>query len=166
MSAALLHQIHPLEWDAARNEPFLRLPAPLSHFILTPPRPSDAEDMVEPMNDPRVYNGLRSPPWPFTLDHGTVRVAKTVSNWNRQLKRLEEVAAQGESASLVTFEFCPVRCVRDATTEKQPLLGDIHLGRAVFEWEVDDEKRKRLVDANEALPAGNPAIVYTIGCKI
>lgn len=166
MSAALLRQIQPLEWDAARNEPFLRLPAPLSHIILTPPRPSDAEDMVEPMNDPRVYNGLRSPPWPFTLDHGTVRVARTVNVWDGQLKQLGKIAAQGESASLVAFEFCPVRCVRDATAEKQPLLGDFHFGRTVFDWELDEEKRKRLADANETLPAGDPAIIYTIGCKI
>ncbi|KZV67639.1 hypothetical protein PENSPDRAFT_754797 [Peniophora sp. CONT] len=164
MSAALVRQIQPLEWDATRNEPFLRLPAPLSHIILTPPRPSDAEDMVEPMNDPKVYNGLRSTPWPFTLEHGQSRNNKIVDDWHGQLRRLEEAAAQGEDVPRAKFGFTPVRCIRDTRNEKQLYLGEFYLRRTAFDWEVNEAKRKELADANEALPSGDPGIVYTLSC--
>ncbi|KZV65568.1 hypothetical protein PENSPDRAFT_586635 [Peniophora sp. CONT] len=163
MSAALLRQIHPLEWDATRNEPFLRLPAPHSHIILTPPRMSDAEQNVEALNDPKVYNGLSSPPWPMTLEDATWWSTKIVGEWNEQLPQLEEAAARGEDAPLVTFGFCPVRAIRDSTKEDQPFLGDLQLGRTQFEWEADEDERKRIIDANEALPPCDPAIIYTIG---
>ncbi|VDC08010.1 unnamed protein product [Peniophora sp. CBMAI 1063] len=163
MSAALLRQIQPLEWDATRNEPFLRLPAPHSHIILTPSRLSDAEDMVGPFNDPKVYNGLRSPPWPFTLEHGRKWTEKVVEIWGEHREELETAAAQGENATLATFGFCPVRCIRDSRTEEQKLIGDLHLGRTGYEWEVDEDKRKELADANAALPVGDSTIIWTIG---
>lgn len=163
MSAALLRQIHPLEWDATRNEPFLRLPVPLSHIILTPPRMSDLEGRAELLNDPRVYNGLQNPPWPYTLEHSISWTTRIVGEWQEQLKQLEEAAEQGEDAPLVTFAFCPVACIRDASTEEQGFLGDFSLGRTQFEWEADEQERRRLIDSNEALPASDPAIVYTIG---
>ena len=165
MSSALQRQLHPLLWDAVRNEPFLRLPEPLSHIIITPPRPSDAEEMIGPLNDPRVFNGLQSPPWPFTPENGAAWTGKLMVAWHEQLKQLEDIAAQGEDAPLSPIGFCPVRCLRDATTEKQTFLGDFQLARVRFDWEANEEKRRELVEANEALPAADPAIVYTIGCK-
>ena len=129
MSAALLRQIQPLEWDAARNEPFLRLPAPLSHIIITPPRWADAEVSIDPLNDPRVFNGFQNPPWPMTLEHATAWSTKLIGEWNEHLKQLGKAAAQGEDAPLATFGFCPVRSIRDTSNDEQKYIGDLGLTR-------------------------------------
>ena len=78
---------------------------------------------------------------------------------------LEQAAAQGEDAPLATFGFCPVRCIRDASTNDQRYIGDFGLTRTRYEWVVDEQERQGLADANKALPACDPTIIWTIGGK-
>ena len=102
MSVALLRQIHPLEWDATRNEPFLRLPAPLSHIIITPPRESDAAEKVPHLNDPKVYNGLSNPPWP----HIPAPVGKS-SKQSRDLLSFKDIRTMVPEALLTAIDRPP-----------------------------------------------------------
>jgi hypothetical protein len=55
---SLTTQLHPLQLNPITKEPFLRLPAPHDNIIVTPPRLSDAPDMVIAMNDEHIYPWL------------------------------------------------------------------------------------------------------------
>jgi hypothetical protein len=58
-----------LRANPTTGEVFLRLPAPHENIIITPPRESDAADLVLILNDPRVYKFLVGPPIPYRLHH-------------------------------------------------------------------------------------------------
>ena len=57
-------QLYPLEVNQTTGEPFLRL-RQHQGIILTPPRPSDAEALVQHLNDPLVYQNLAGTPYPY-----------------------------------------------------------------------------------------------------
>jgi hypothetical protein len=58
-----------LRANPTTGEVFLRLPAPHENIIITPPRESDAADLVLILNDTRVYKFLVGPPIPYRLHH-------------------------------------------------------------------------------------------------
>jgi hypothetical protein len=110
----------------ATGEPYIRLPAPHSHLILTPPRlvsrpdKKEAEDVdslfppeadiatsVAALNDPRVFLFLEGTPHPFAREN-------TIS-WARmghaETQRI--FAAQRQQGGW--FDGCPFRNIRDTT---------------------------------------------------
>lgn len=52
------HLLHPLEVDPKYGEPFLRLPSPFNHIIITPLRDTDKPAKIEVLNDHRVIQML------------------------------------------------------------------------------------------------------------
>nr|GAT59525.1 predicted protein [Mycena chlorophos] len=61
-------QLHPLELNPATGEPFLHLPGK-EGLVLTPPRMTDVDAMVEVFNDERIYYWLTGTPFPYTKDN-------------------------------------------------------------------------------------------------
>ncbi|KDN40576.1 hypothetical protein RSAG8_08048, partial [Rhizoctonia solani AG-8 WAC10335] len=51
------------------NEPFIALPAPYSNIRLTPPRLSDADDIMVIMNTPEIIMNFATPPYPYLREH-------------------------------------------------------------------------------------------------
>jgi hypothetical protein len=76
------------------QEPYIRLAPPLDNITVTPNRgphiPSDQKQVVEALNDPRVYEKLDSPPFPYLPEHavafqtGQVKeCAELIEHWRR-----------------------------------------------------------------------------------
>ncbi|KAI0028131.1 GNAT domain-containing protein [Vararia minispora EC-137] len=166
MSSSLLRQLAPLELDPVTNEPFLRLPAPHAHIVITPPRMSDAQFMTDYMNDPRVFRWTYTPPWPYHLEHALYWLEMIRTGTDVALKQLEDVAAvdpDGTAPLLITPE-CPVRSIRERRADgAEVYIGDCGFQPTTFEWELDPEERARLAQENAAHPPGSPNIVWSIG---
>jgi len=157
-------QLRPLQLNPITGEPFLRLPAPHSHIIYTPPRLSDAPELVPVLNDPKVYRWVHSPPWPFTLEDGISWLKYRTTATDALLNQLKDVDEAEPDAPLLAVGGCPLEIIR----EQRPDGSDIYVGtcditRAGFDWELDEEKRTKLKEENNAREAGDPEIVWTIG---
>lgn len=70
------------------------------------------------------------------------------------------------------FDVCPFTCIREVLTAdvvtglplKDILIGDIKLGRYTFyEYPLDSRERAQARRENDALPAGDGNIVWTLG---
>lgn len=61
---------------------------------------------------------------------------------------------------------CPVNIIRQRRENgTEVYLGDCSFARYRFLDEQDPDERKRLIDANEALPVGDPQIVWELAGK-
>ncbi|KAF8525525.1 hypothetical protein BU17DRAFT_83766 [Hysterangium stoloniferum] len=141
----------PILLDEKTNEPYLRLPAPHSNIIITPPRHTDADRIVELLNDRQIVQWLEGPPYPFRIEHAQHWLERTI---DRAQKVLDEVKAKpmGEFVG-----GCPVRCLREIKDDGEEIfLGDCR----IEEWGYDDvediEERKRLSSENLERPLGHP----------
>ncbi|KAG6890041.1 hypothetical protein C0995_012498 [Termitomyces sp. Mi166 len=159
-------QFCPLEVNPNTGEPFLRLRSH-KNIILTPPRPEDALSYIPNMNDPRVYEWLGSPPFPFLLEHAEAMYEKFKVIWDFCQAELE---AARESPELVLVGNCPVRAIREVLEDGSDVfLGDIGITRAkdgkllAPPDETDDENAARYVEINMSLPAGDPNITWSVG---
>ncbi|KAF8079030.1 hypothetical protein FPV67DRAFT_1467259 [Lyophyllum atratum] len=160
-------QLHPLEVNPRTGEPFLRLKNH-EHIIITPPRKEDVVLYPPIMNDPRIYEWLGSPPFPYTTEHAEAWYARVKATSDRALAELE---AARESPNLILVGECPLRTIREVREDGEDVyLGDIGLMRA-FDGKllapagapVDDEQKAKYVEANAALSLGDPKIIWTVG---
>ncbi|KAF8166538.1 acyl-CoA N-acyltransferase [Mycena galopus ATCC 62051] len=148
-----------LQYNATTGEPFLRLPAPFSNIILTPPRMSDVARSVEIMNDPFIFK------W---MGQGTLYsyTAEKAEAWLTQLKAETDaqVAELRGATEPHLVSGCPVRHIREEQADGTDVfLGDLSLIRSSFAWVLDTEERARLVAENNARPAGDPGILWHTG---
>lgn len=161
-----------LEFDASRNgEPFLRLPAPLSHIILTPPRESDSQASIGYMNDPRVSMNLSGPPFPYAMSDWEQFHGRIVEKCAEGIAEYHEITANTNSKTEQKWlQSMPVRSLRDTTCvgnamsdNGQLFIGDIELRKALFLQNLDLEERKKAVEINDSYEPGDERIVWEFG---
>jgi len=160
-------QLHPLEVNPRTGEPFLRLKNH-KHIIITPPRQGDALLYPPIMNDPRIYEWLGTPPFPYTSEHAEAWYARVKASSDSALAELE---AARESPDLMLVGECPVRVIREVKEDSEDVfLGDIGIMRSIdgklmapVGAPVDDEQKAKYVEANAALSLGDPKIIWTVG---
>lgn len=146
-------ELEPLEVNPQTKEPFLRLPHPHEHIIITPPRLDDVDRLVAIMNDPLVLPWMGRP--------GPVYGQNDAELWLKEVKAVTDVVARelaynaGDSEELKVVGGCPVRSIREVRADgTEVCLGNINFKRCNW-WEVQDEgERERLVNENTARMAG------------
>lgn len=147
------------EYDEERREPFLRLQGNLSNIIITPPRLSDADAIVQILNDPRVFLTLEGPPFPYKHSSAMEWLTKVKADTDHVWKSI-----QNESNKTKLFEGCPVRIIREINQDGfQTYLGDCGIDRWGFPDIKDRVLRDRLEAENEARSLGHPEIIWCIG---
>jgi len=157
-------QVHPLQINEQTGEPYLRLPSPHANIIITPPRLSDGPSAVEILNDPRIYQWLSGPPWPYLKEHADawfpVIKSKADAVWNE----LEEASKESPNEPPKVVSACPFRTIREQKEDGTDIfLGDCELARYNFIETKDDEERARQVAENDARKIGDPEIIWQLG---
>lgn len=127
------YEVNPLT-----GESFLRLLPPHDiNFILTPPRKSDKFSMIAALNDPRVYQWLLGPPYPYLPEHA--------DEW------IEHTSRQADKI---------IREVKDDGTDV--FLGDVSIGRNDYEYKSFAERETLVQERTEKRP-GDPGICWCFG---
>ncbi|KAJ7497993.1 GNAT domain-containing protein [Mycena galericulata] len=150
--------MQPLELNAATGEPFLRLPAPFSNIIITPPRMSDVEPSVAILSDPAVslWMGPMGPTGTYT--------ASQAEGWLTKLKAETDGILDEMGRNSGPFSECPVRHIREVQEDgTEVFIGDVGIYRSSWSDVLDREERARLVAENNARVAGDPDIVWHVG---
>lgn len=77
-------------------------------------------------------------------------------------REVEGLAGEG----LRMVSRCPVNIIRERREDgTEVYLGDCSFARYRFLDEQDPDERKRLIDANEALPVGDPQMIWELAGK-
>jgi hypothetical protein len=176
------------------EEPYIRLPAPHSHIIITPPRSlpqqqkqpkqqdtKNENEIIPPqpdieaafiaLNDERVYPFLESPPYPYKREDAVEFHRKMYEDCHRILSHPSE--QEGE----LLYNGCPFRDIRDTSltltpnpgadgeVSDAPKVGDIQISRYPFyEFPPDSEKRAHAQAYNNSLVVGHEDLVWGVGC--
>jgi hypothetical protein len=178
-------QLHPLQVNPKTGEPFLQLPSPHEHIIITPLRLTDKSAIVDILNDVAVSQWLevshtntsrthgihrrllaQGPPYPFLQEHADSWVDKYKEVCDAAIRELEEEEKINPNGPLKIIEFCPVRSIREVKADGTDVyLGDIRIDRCAAEEMNDDngDPENSLIDANLAKQTGDPSIIWTIG---
>ncbi|KAH9944275.1 acyl-CoA N-acyltransferase [Epithele typhae] len=157
-------QYHPLQFNPQTKEPFLRLPSPHEHIILTPPRTSDGPAIFSHMSDPRVYSWLEGPPFPYRPEHAEQWISMIKKDADAALEVLRIASEADPDAPPVLVSACPVRCIREVRDDGSDIfLGDIAILRERWPDESDEDAQKALKDPNYERPLGDPEIVWCFG---
>jgi hypothetical protein len=186
-------KIKMIQHDPITAEPYIRLPPPLSHIILTPPRlhhaedspftdkddnenekgtppPADISSITTALNDPRVYLNLEGPPYPYLDSHAASNIRSGYFETQRILQR----AAVKEEGEWV--DGCPFRDIRDTSISTSNessgssiahalKIGDFRIARyAFYKFPHGSDQRRDARMRNEALPAGDEAVEWGVGC--
>ncbi|KAL5528335.1 hypothetical protein ACEPAF_7471 [Sanghuangporus sanghuang] len=174
--SSLDKQMHPLKVNLCTNEVHLRLPAPHENIVITPPRMTDADALIQIMNDPRVYKMLLDEPFPFLPTHAEawLTVEKQRSDavpdeFRRsagQNKR-NNLGGAGDSQTppLRYVGDCPVFILREVQKDgSDTFIGHIGVYRCGrFEFLRDEEQEDEFASQNEEFPVGSPKIIWEIG---
>ncbi|EEA28241.1 hypothetical protein TMatcc_003435 [Talaromyces marneffei ATCC 18224] len=156
--------------------PYIRLPAPHSHIIITPPRslpqPEGEENAIYPpqpdidasvaaLNDDRVHPYLESPPYPYKREQAVTFHRMMYDECQRILQHPQQELYNG----------CPFRDIRDTSLNaddgsvaEAPKVGDILISRYPFyEFPPDSEARSKAQAYNASLAVGHEDLVWGIG---
>lgn len=127
-----------LEYNPTTGEPYIRLPAPLSHIIVTPPRLVPADDvnrgqddrdkeMVPPetdvqasvtgLNDSRIFMYLEGPPYPYKREQAIAYTKEQYANAQRIITDQHHQKQRDLKQPIESdwFDGCPFRDIRDTT---------------------------------------------------
>ncbi|KAJ7860409.1 acyl-CoA N-acyltransferase [Mycena olivaceomarginata] len=126
-----------IQYSATTGEPFLRLPAPFSNIIVTPPRMSDVEPSVAIMGDPAVAQ------WMGRIGPGSTYTTARAEAWLTALKAQTDAMERADGTDV--------------------FIGDVGLVRSGWTEVLDTEQRGRFVAENNARAAGDPAIAWHVG---
>ena len=153
---ALQDNYHPLKFDPTTREYYLPIPSPHSNLRLTPYRPdSDPDFQVLYLNDPRVYQSLCGPPFPYLREHAHA--------WNAHAGARSQDLFEAMRRGDKYIDGCPLRAIREVQEDgSQVFIGDLNVDRRADDvpWGAEDEKD------NGTKPTGDPTIVWLIGCKL
>ncbi|PYI21628.1 hypothetical protein BO99DRAFT_379573 [Aspergillus violaceofuscus CBS 115571] len=165
----------PIHYNPETQEPYLRLPAPLSHIILTPHRLHQLEETIAAkvslLNDPRIYLNLTGPPYPYLREHEEEWVKSKCAAAEPVLQALRtefKTSVQQQQYS----DLCPFTVIREVIEEdpetghpkKDVLIGDIGVARYMFyEYRHDSAERAEAQRRNNELLPGDEGIAWGIG---
>lgn len=157
-----------MEFDS-NNSPFLRLPAPHSNIILTPPRDSDGDAVIEILSDPRVYMNLAGPPFPYgqkEWDEWFPIIEKGAHDALLELREVEKAKKEGGSGT-IWVKGASVNAIRelDPVTSEQKFIGIIGIDRRDFVFHDGNKETQMRKEENFAFEAGNPGITWELGCE-
>ncbi|KAF4573300.1 hypothetical protein EYR40_003619 [Pleurotus pulmonarius] len=143
----------PLQINQATKEPFIRLRRH-PNIVVTPPRLTDADALVQLLNDPRVHEWLKGPPYPYTQQDAESWLKFTTDASGELLGKLECPVVDG----------CPFSSLREISDDgTDTFIGSVTLDRWGYPLITDAEKKSQLVKENFQRPAGDPDIMWTIG---
>jgi RimJ/RimL family protein N-acetyltransferase len=148
-------KLFPLQLNEATGEPYLQLPSPHERIRITPIRQSDVEMAKTYLNDPRVYEYLAGPPFPYTEEHANGWISRSKSNSDAVFDEI----MQGNKF----VGGCPVRSIRELQEDgTEVFIGDIGIDR--------ESPNAPWVDADDAenmnKKAGDPTIMWSIGGRV
>ncbi|KAJ7708904.1 GNAT domain-containing protein [Mycena rosella] len=148
-----------LEFNAATGEPFLRLPAPFTNIIITPPPMSDVEPSIAILNNPAV--GI----WMGPMGAGPAYTASKAEQWLTKVKAETDIVMQEvRSATSGPFSGCPVRHIREVREDGTDVfIGDLGFARSSWTEVLDADEKARLAAENNARAVGDPDIVWHVG---
>jgi hypothetical protein len=146
---------HPVKFDSITGEYYLPIPSPHSNLRLTPYRPdSDPDFQILYLNDPRVYNNLSGPAFPYLREHA--------DEWNAGQHALSQELFKALRRGDKYIDGLPFKALREVQEDgSQIFIGDVYVGRERNEvpWLAEDEKD------NNTKPTGDPATVWSLGCE-
>ncbi|KAJ7708892.1 hypothetical protein B0H17DRAFT_916385 [Mycena rosella] len=143
-----------LEFNA---ETGVRLPAPFTNIIITPPPMSDVEPSIAILNNPAV--GI----WMGPMGAGPAYTAYKAEQWLTKIKAETDAVLQEvrSSAPSGPFSGCPGTPhpggVRGRT---DVFIGDLGLVRSSWTEVLDADEKARLAAVNNARAVGDPDIVW------
>ena len=148
-----------LQVNPTTGEVFLRLPAPHENIIITPPRYSDAAEIVLILNDPRVCKFFIGPPFPHRLHHA--------EEWVGRIKNKSDEILEDLRKGKTVVDGCPVHHIQEVQPDGTELfLGDVSVRRGGW-LNIDNYANETLLaemtKENMERPVGDPGIVWAIG---
>lgn len=151
------YEVNPLT-----GESFLRLLPPHDiNFILTPPRKSDKFSMIAALNDPRVYQWLLGPPYPYLPEHADEWIEHTSRQADALLQELRDLQDKADGPYLVSG--CPFKIIREVKDDGTDVfLGDVSIGRNDYEYKSFAERETLVQERTEKRP-GDPGICWCFG---
>lgn len=163
MTCQLL-EVHPLTLlNTKSNEPYLRLPAPHSNIILTPPRLTEADEkaIVEYLNNIEVGKWLSGTPFPYLPSHARQWMEKTYESSQKVLEEINEKPIGSP------INGCPFRILREVKEDGQDtLIGDCGIGTWLFDDIEDPGEKAKATEQNEARRAGDPLKEWGFGGEV
>jgi len=157
-----------MEFDS-NYQPFLRLPAPLQNIIMTAPRYSDGEAVIEMLSDPRVYMNLAGPPYPYgqkEWDEWFPIIDKLTKNALIEFREIQKTRQEGGDGKFWA-DGAPMTAIRevDPTTGEQKFIGTLDATRTNYIFHGVNAENQRKQDENDALEVGDPKIDWALGCE-
>ncbi|CAE6441619.1 unnamed protein product [Rhizoctonia solani] len=149
-----------IQYNPQTNEPFIALPAPHFNIRLTPPRLSDADEVLAIMNVPEIIMNFATPPYPYLREHCDGWLKEKIREYESAMVQITKV---GEDVGFL--DLLPLRHIREVGPDgTETFLGDIGLIRENGFCDIrDEEARNTKVNTNLNLPVGDPNIVWTFG---
>jgi RimJ/RimL family protein N-acetyltransferase len=154
---------NPLQYNSKTGDPFMELRVSGMKIILTPARFEDASALIKYLNDPRVFEGLASPPNPYLPEHAT--------SWLKHLgeihTKLLEQTKLAETDETTMVDGCPVGIIREVKEDgTEELIGNIDFHRHGWMYIMDEKRREELRKVETSKPVGDPTICWELGGEI
>lgn len=157
------------------------VPHPSSSIALTPPRKSDGPEVLATLNDQRVYMNLIGPPYPYTQkdwEEWYSFISYAALECSRELQaiqHLRQTSGAGDSeidsqrTRWVSQPMWP-STIRElpepnSSSDTGRFIGAITVERGQFLYVLDDRERQRWKRENDSLAAGDPKIIWEVGCR-
>ncbi|GLB43354.1 putative acetyltransferase (GNAT) domain containing protein [Lyophyllum shimeji] len=146
------------------GEPFLRLPAPRSQIIITPPRESDVDAVVCALNAPEIYHWMSGPPYPYLREHGGAWLTEQLTETDAILEDLQK----GDVEPLLKTSLgCPLRMIRELHEDgTDTYLGWMGIYRSERQEILDVNEREEVLAQDALRKAGDPRIVWDLAYYI
>lgn len=155
-------------------------------LVLSVPQQSDGDAVLKALNDPHVCSNLEGPPFPYTpRDWDTwYHIIKDATDrcrqeWVEVMQDRTHGSRKGGYQTVSTTSNARkwvgsgqwVSTIRATVAQSEPLapestqpfIGEVTIRRSGFPDIQDNASRRKAVEANAALPAGDPNIVWEVG---
>lgn len=148
------------------------------NLVLTRLRPTDGEAVIAALNDPRVYMNLFGPPYPYTQADWQEWYSSNSAASNEAWEELESTREWLKTTSNPSEDWkekkwvgrrqwnSTIRHVTESADDRdEKFIGDVSIARSGFLHVLDPQEREKQKTENEEREAGDPAIVWEVGCK-
>lgn len=155
-----------MELDTNGN-PSFRLPSPNNNIVLAKTVYTDGDETIKMLNDPRLFNNLAGPPYPYTRecwDTWFAMLDKGETDAFTQMTRIDASKKLDYQTEPWTADGIPVGAIRkvDPVTGAQRFIGTIGVHRSNSLTWPDEDGTVNFTDGLEEREAGN---VWELGCE-